>query len=147
MRLRPDRIDRLGDGSLLVIDYKTGQADLTGWSTERPRDPQMPAYAVVSGAGALGLARLHARNLGYIGVGQPGTDVQGFVTPAQLTQQAIDSWPALTAAWQSALETLAGEFMAGDFRVHRFKLDPVRGQYSVLSRVNELNSPGWSPLA
>ena len=143
VRLRLDRIDRLANGSLLVIDYKTGYTNLAGWSVERPSDPQMPAYAVASGAGALGLARLNARDRGYIGVGQPNTDIEGIVTPAQLTQRAIDGWPALVAAWQDGLETLAREFMAGDFRVNRFHLDPIRGQFSVLSRVNELDQSGW----
>jgi probable DNA repair protein len=146
VRLRLDRIDRLANGSLLVIDYKTGQADLTGWSIERPREPQMPAYAVVSGASALGLARLNIRYRGYVGVGQPDTGIAGIVTPSQLTQRAIDDWSALVAAWQDGLVTLAGEFMAGDIRADRFHLDPLRGQFSVLSRVNEVDQPGWTEM-
>ncbi len=146
VRLRLDRIDRLANGSLLVIDYKTGQADLTGWSIERPREPQMPAYAVVSGASALGLARLTVRYRGYVGVGQPDTGIAGIVTPSELTQRAIDDWSALVAAWQDGLVTLAGEFMAGDIRADRLHLDPLRGQFSVLSRVNEVDQPGWTEM-
>jgi probable DNA repair protein len=147
VRLRLDRIDRLANGSLLVIDYKTGQADLSGWSVERPREPQMPAYAVVSGAGALGLARLTVRYRGYIGVGRPDTGIAGILTPTQLTQRAIDDWSALVAAWQEGLATLAAEFMAGDMRADRFHLDPLRGQFSVLSRVNEVDQPGWAVIS
>jgi hypothetical protein len=137
-------MDRLGNGSLLVIDYKTGQADLSGWSIERPREPQMPAYAVASNAGALGLARLTVRYRGYIGVGQPDTGIAGIVTPAELTKRAIDDWSALVAGWRVGLVTLADEFMAGDIRADRFHLDPLRGQFSVLSRVNEVDQPGWA---
>ena len=143
LRLRLDRIDRLANGSLLVIDYKTGRTNLSGWSAERPSDPQMPAYAVASGAGALGLARLNARDCGYIGVGERNTGIEGIVTPAKLTRRAIDEWPALVDAWQHGLETLTREFMGGDFRVDRFHLEPIRGQFSVLSRVNELDQLGW----
>ena len=143
LRLRLDRIDRLANGSLLVIDYKTGRTNLSGWSAERPSDPQMPAYAVASGAGALGLARLNARDRGYIGVGERNTGIEGIVTPAKLTRRAIDDWPPLVDAWQHSLEALAREFMGGDFRVDRFHLEPIRGQFSVLSRVNELDQLGW----
>ena len=144
VRLRLDRMDRLGNGSLLVIDYKTGQADLSGWSIERPREPQMPAYAVASNAGALGLARLTVRYRGYIGVGQPDTGIAGILTPAELTQRAIDDWSTLVAGWRDGLVTLADEFMAGDIRADRFHLDPLRGQFSVLSRVNEVDQLGWA---
>ena len=143
VRLRLDRIDRLANGSLLVIDYKTGQANLRGWSIERPREPQMPAYAAISGAAALGLARLNVRQCGYIGVGQPDTGISGIVTPTKLTRGAIEDWSALVAHWQDELVALAGEFMAGDMRAQRFDLDPLRGQFSVLSRVNEAEQPGW----
>lgn len=142
LRLRLDRVDRLANGSLLVIDYKTGRNNLSGWSAERPSDPQMPAYAVASGAGVLGLARLNAWDRGYIGVGEENTGIEGILTPAKLTRRAIDDWPALVDAWQAGLEALTREFMGGDFRVDRFRLEPIRGQFSVLSRVNELDQLG-----
>ena len=41
--LRLDRIDRLNDGSLLVIDYKTGNVSPNAWQLPRPDDVQLPA--------------------------------------------------------------------------------------------------------
>ncbi len=50
LELRPDRVDRLQDGSLAVIDYKTGaNADVRAWLDERPRWPQLPAYVQALG--------------------------------------------------------------------------------------------------
>lgn len=46
MNLRLDRVDRLGDGSPLVIDYKTGNVDPKSWDLPRPDDLQLPLYKV-----------------------------------------------------------------------------------------------------
>ncbi len=45
LHLRLDRVDRLNDGSLLVIDYKTGDAKAKSWDLPRPDDVQLPLYA------------------------------------------------------------------------------------------------------
>jgi ATP-dependent helicase/nuclease subunit B len=66
---RADRIDRLADGSLLLIDFKTA-TDGKGpgeWKTRRPRDPQLPVYAHLKTGqgeriGGLAFANLSARN-------------------------------------------------------------------------------------
>jgi hypothetical protein len=45
LNLRIDRIDRLNDGSLLVIDYKSGNVSPALWELPRPEDVQVPLYA------------------------------------------------------------------------------------------------------
>lgn len=50
---RIDRLDRLADGGLFVVDYKTsnkpkGQGE---WKSQRPSDPQLPAYAALLDSG------------------------------------------------------------------------------------------------
>ena len=47
MNLRLDRVDRLVDGSSLVIDYKTGTVDPKSWDLPRPDDLQLPLYKVI----------------------------------------------------------------------------------------------------
>ncbi|HEY2466413.1 MAG TPA: PD-(D/E)XK nuclease family protein [Terracidiphilus sp.] len=44
MNLRLDRVDRLHDGSQLIIDYKTGNVDSKSWDVPRPEDVQLPLY-------------------------------------------------------------------------------------------------------
>ena len=46
MNLRLDRVDRLIDGSPLVIDYKTGNVNPKSWDLPRPEDVQLPLYKV-----------------------------------------------------------------------------------------------------
>ncbi len=43
--LRLDRIDRLNDGTFLVIDYKSGDVSPKSWDLPRPDDVQLPLYA------------------------------------------------------------------------------------------------------
>ena len=43
--LRLDRIDRLNEDSLLVIDYKSGDVSPKSWELPRPDDVQLPLYA------------------------------------------------------------------------------------------------------
>src|SRR5690606_23166074 len=52
LNLRLDRIDRLLDGTLAVIDYKTGIGPIdprTHWMRERIVNLQLPFYAAVLG--------------------------------------------------------------------------------------------------
>jgi ATP-dependent helicase/nuclease subunit B len=46
LNLRLDRVDRLHDGSHLVVDYKTGNPDPKAWDLPRPEDVQLPLYKV-----------------------------------------------------------------------------------------------------
>lgn len=46
LQLRLDRVDRLKDDSLLVVDYKSGDVATKSWETPRPDDVQLPLYAV-----------------------------------------------------------------------------------------------------
>jgi len=49
------------------------------------------------------------------------------------------NWESLLAAWRQALERAASELGAGDARLQIFSYDDsARGQYQVLSRIQEL---------
>jgi probable DNA repair protein len=55
--LRLDRVDRLNDETLLVVDYKTGDVSPRAWDLPRPNDIQLPLYAgfaIAPDAGAVG---------------------------------------------------------------------------------------------
>ncbi len=46
--LRIDRVDRLADGAIVVIDYKTSSRppNYKAWMGERPEEPQLPLYVL-----------------------------------------------------------------------------------------------------
>jgi RecB family exonuclease len=49
LNLRVDRVDMTEEGEV-IIDYKTGGAKSAQWQSERPDEPQLPLYAVLSNA-------------------------------------------------------------------------------------------------
>jgi len=122
LELRPDRVDRLADGSLAVIDYKTGaQAEVKAWLDERPRLPQLPAYVQALGperVAAVAFARVRSGDTAYAGVARSAATFPGLRVPgAKGGPRGYDSWEQLLAQWQRRLEALAHEYVTGDARL------------------------------
>jgi probable DNA repair protein len=119
LELRPDRVDRLADGSLAVIDYKTGaNAEAKSWLGERPRLPQLPAYVQALGAaqvGAVAFARMRSGDTRFAGLARdaglfPGLEVPG----TKGGPRDAGSWEQLLEDWQRRLEALALEYAGGE---------------------------------
>lgn len=114
---RADRIDRLGDGALAIIDYKTGSASCSGWFEERLEEPQLPLYAVGVGEekiGAVLLARLRRGENGFVGVAAEegvAPRIRAFSESRQ--SQDYEGWDELFHRWSESLEMLAAEIRAG----------------------------------
>ena len=122
LELRPDRVDRLADGSLAVIDYKTGaNADVKAWLGERPSLPQLPAYVQALGparVGAVAFARLRSGDTGYVGLVRDAAQFPGLKVPGTKgAPRDCDSWDGLLADWQRRLEALSREYAVGDARL------------------------------
>jgi probable DNA repair protein len=122
LEFRPDRIDRLADGSLAVIDYKTGaNAEVRAWLDERPTLPQLPAYVQALGAervSAVAFARVRSGDTGYVGVARDADAFPGLRVPgAKGWPRDYASWDELLGAWRRRLEALAAEYAAGDARL------------------------------
>jgi probable DNA repair protein len=122
--LRLDRIDRLNDGSLLVIDYKSGDVSPKSWELPRPDDVQLPLYAGFARdedqlLGGLVFAKLRAGNLAFAGcVGDPSTTlIPGLKNHTALARDALTAEKLI--AWQEAIEQLAMDFFNG-----RAEVDP-----------------------
>ena len=117
LHLRLDRVDRLNDGSLLVIDYKTGDAKAKSWELPRPDDVQLPLYAGFALDGEVGglvFAKLRAGENGFEGRVKAakqslkaGLSGNSNLARKPLTQEEM-------TAWRNEIETLAKAFLAGD---------------------------------
>jgi probable DNA repair protein len=118
---RMDRVDALDDGSLVVVDYKTGETRVGDWFGERPCAPQLPLYAVYGAGGdamAVAYARVKHGAHGFIGLEEHKGVLPGAAVwrEHELTRD-YESWEGLLAAWRGTLERLAREFRDGDARV------------------------------
>lgn len=120
LTVRVDRIDRLPDGRLLVIDYKTGACSTGDWLGERPQQPQLPLYSVLleddaeQVAGVV-FAQVRAGHGGprLVGAGDVGLETHGVAPAADLRGEAPPGWPQLKTQWREALQRLADEFIEG----------------------------------
>jgi ATP-dependent helicase/nuclease subunit B len=135
MNLRPDRVDRLHDGTHLVIDYKTGSVDPKSWDLPRPEDIQLPLYKLygleplqpslfdsVSGGparGGLVFARVRTGQTCFAG---RVADAQATIRPDLNGNNALAKRKLTAAeefAWKNKIEKLTRDFVRG-----RAEVDP-----------------------
>ncbi|MGH8613616.1 MAG: PD-(D/E)XK nuclease family protein, partial [Gammaproteobacteria bacterium] len=120
LELHIDRIDRLSDGHLAVIDYKTGDAAIDSWFEEKPEEPQLPLYALVLGddCAMLAFAKLKGGQCGYLGLCAAQEAGPGLAAlQGSKWANRHPSWEALLATWRAHIKSLAEEFRLGDARV------------------------------
>lgn len=122
IRLRPDRVDRLTDGSRLVIDYKTGDAKPRDWFGERPIEPQLPLYLLALGEDVTALAYSVVRrgHSGFFGLAKTAGVAPGITTlTASTPVGAADSWANQVSDWRQVTQRLASNYRDG-----RAEVDP-----------------------
>ncbi len=140
-----DRIDRLSDGSLFLIDYKTGQSKVAGWFGLRPDEPQLPLYAVSSDENidAMAFAQLRVGDMCFKGLARHDTLPTGVekFSESKFTEYQT-SWSSQIDEWLAVLKTLARDFKSGMAVV-----DPKEGEktcqycdFANICRVSTLDS-------
>jgi len=123
LKLRLDRVDRLHDGRLAVVDYKTGNASADprpNWTRPRPIELQLPFYASVIGSeagqaqvGALVLAHLHARSSEVKGVSDGDYGWSGLADRSDWPAFENMDWPTVLSYWRKSIEGVAREYIDG----------------------------------
>ena len=112
--VRPDRVDRLADGRLVVMDYKSGSYKTLDFLGERPNAVQLFCYARAlesEGEIVAGFGNLHFELRGPKGA--VAAAAKDFLPIAG----KVDAWPAISAAYPARLASLAAEFAQGDARI------------------------------
>jgi len=111
LRLRLDRVDRLADGSRIVIDYKSGEAKPFEAQAERPRQPQLLAYTVAAGPETVAALALHLSKEGLKvrGIADTNMRLEGLAA----VDAGAPGWMRLQQRWREQLEQLIREFLSG----------------------------------
>ncbi len=123
LRGRMDRVDRLTDGMLLIIDYKTRQYNVEAMLGERPDEPQLPLYLVMANpllpdAGGVAFASIKSADMGFSALINGDGALPGVSTFNKTSAgKAFATWAALCDQWNVVFLQLAHGFMAGDARV------------------------------
>ena len=117
-QVRLDRIDRLNDGSMLVIDYKSGDVSSNSWRLPRPDDVQLPLYAGFAldpdqELGGLVFAKIRAGDQEFTGhLGNAGATLfAGLNANSSLIKAALTAEKLID--WKECIEQLARDFLAG----------------------------------
>lgn len=133
--VKVDRVDRLEDGSEVLIDYKTGSTSVRSWLGDRPDEPQLPLYAITHPG------RLSGVLFGQLktgGVGFKGYAAAEDIAPGAETRE-LD--PELTA-WRGVLDRLGSDFRAGVAGVNPKDANACRRcSLAALCRFGEAEAP------
>ena len=109
LSLRVDRIDRLPNGSVLLLDYKSGVLSAKDLLGERPREPQLLVYAsaVDEEVDGIYLAQVRAREMKAQGMASREHFPEGRKT------KGAPSWQVEREEAREKLRTIAEEFLSG----------------------------------
>jgi probable DNA repair protein len=126
LRLRIDRIDRLSNDELVILDYKTGQRRQFVNASMEPDDLQLVVYAcaVTEPVAGLGFVNVDSRHVDLSGAGTE-------ITPD------LD-WEAALAGWRQEVVMAALQLQKGDVRLNAALPVQANRTFGLLSRIREL---------
>ena len=125
LSLRSDRIDRLGDGTCVIFDYKTG-ATKSFLRAGSPTDMQLVVYASVADEVVSGIGLYNVDKQGVV-ISGAGPAISGH-----------DDWDEQLGAWMHAVTDACAAIARGDVRVNRKQSLADARPLALLSRFAEI---------
>lgn len=112
-----DRVDQLPTGERIVFDYKTGVSRVMDWFGERPREPQLPLYAICDSRPVDGLvfAQVRTGEMQFRGLTEQADWVPGVkpFSDSDYSHNGSYTWRDQLSEWRGRMEVLATELAAG----------------------------------
>ena len=139
-KLRIDRVDKLADGRLLVIDYKTGAyvSKAKAMAPDRFTDPQAGIYSLATGCDGAALLQVNPRNIDYFGWGADTT--KPLATSRSYQAISAANWQEFLHEWRQQLELIFGAYIRGEAEVKPVSAQSCRlCNFQPLCRVQSLN--------
>lgn len=137
LKVRMDRIDKVGDG-VFFVDYKTGYAaDPKQWNGDRPDEPQLPLYTLLTETGELkGVAFAKVRT--GRDMKWSGYQAEEGILPASRSKANVKDLAWLVDEWRETLTQLAVDFAAGraDVRPKNFEVNCTHCAQRLLCRID-----------
>jgi hypothetical protein len=132
---RFDRLDELADGTLALIDYKSGAGRTKSrWLDGRLASVQLPLYALEAGPrlSALLTLELGGATIAYRGVARR----PDLLADTLRAVPDAAAWRALLERWRTQIQGLVEEYVGGDVRVYAEDWTDAAGEYAPLTRVH-----------
>ena len=110
-----DRLDLTKQGHSVLVDYKTGLVKRADWQGQRPREPQLPLYALLidemksNGVSGFAVGQVRRGDCKYIELSEEGI----FRSPSRFSKSYEDLWRDGQSQWRVTLDQLADEFLDG----------------------------------
>lgn len=147
-----DRIDRLADERLVIVDYKTGEPKPADWFADRIREPQLPLYTLTADAPVAGVVfgQVKKGKVKYLGVVEETAAWEGVWVPSRVSDpdgKGFGSLADILDFWQKQLNTLAQEARQGIAAVAPVDASACRYcDLGILCRIAETGMPEDLPL-
>lgn len=122
LNLSIDRIDKLSEGGLVVIDYKTSSiVTIASWAEDRITEPQLPIYVVLAlkyeQVVAVSFGKIRSDETKFIGLTAEDGVLPKVTALEKVTKSSafyeFNDWDALLEHWYLSLSNIAQEITAG----------------------------------
>lgn len=130
-KVRLDRIDKLSNGNTLIIDYKTGKAEIGQLTGDPLKQAQLPIYALTNKVNGVAFAKINPTRCEYIAV----TSDEHLLP---LNKSSKTGWEVQLAKWEDKLNSASDDFQRGIATVTPEKNACEYCDYGLLCRVEKL---------
>lgn len=151
MDVKVDRVDLLEDGSLVLLDYKSGEPKVKSWEGDRPDEPQLPIYATqlkdrLAAVAFVQVAKGEIKFKGYAKRDQLLPDTDAFATLSD-SKRPSPTWDDMLAGWERVLKRLGSDYRDGRAAVDpKQKATCERCHLSMVCRIDEAPPAGEEDL-